>query len=82
MQQTINGDCTELTAFVCEHLSVCLDNLFPGKRSTVFIILIESMNKINCFLGHCFTFFSGKAERVSPFFDSVLLLIELNTLKP
>ena len=57
MQQTINGDCTELTAFVCEHLSVCLDNLFPGKRSTVFIILIESMNKINCFLGHCFTFF-------------------------
>ena len=57
MQQTIHGDCTELTAFVCEHLSVCLDNLFPGKRSTVFIILIESMNKINCFLGHCFTFF-------------------------
>ena len=28
MQQTIHGDCTELTAFVCEHLSVCLHNPF------------------------------------------------------
>ena len=34
--------------------------LFPGKLSAVFIILIESMNKINCFLGHCFTFFLGR----------------------
>ena len=30
--------------------------LFPRKLPAVFIILIESMNKINCFLGHCFTF--------------------------
>ena len=28
MQQTIHGDCTELTAFVCEHLFVCLHNPF------------------------------------------------------
>ena len=28
MQQTIHGDCTELTTFVCEHLSVCLHNTF------------------------------------------------------
>ena len=34
--------------------------LFPGKLSVVFIILIESMNKINCFLGHCSTFFLGR----------------------
>ena len=34
--------------------------LFSRKLSAVFIILIESMNKINCFLGHCFTFFPGR----------------------
>ena len=28
MQQTIHEDCTELTTFVCEHLSVCLHNPF------------------------------------------------------
>ena len=28
MQQTIRRDCTELTASVCEHLSVCLTNPF------------------------------------------------------
>ena len=28
MQQTVHGDCVELTAFVCEHLSVCLHNPF------------------------------------------------------
>ena len=55
--------------------------LFPGKLCAVFIILIESMNKINCFLDHCFTFFSGKVVQVSPFFASVLLQIELNALK-
>ena len=34
--------------------------LFLGKLSAVFIILIESMNKMNCFLGHYFTFFLGR----------------------
>ena len=28
MQQTIHDDCTELTAFVCEYLSVWLHNPF------------------------------------------------------
>ena len=28
MQQIIHGDCTELTAFVCEYLSVWLHNPF------------------------------------------------------
>ena len=54
--------------------------LFPGELSAVFIIL-ESMNKINCFFGHCFTFFSWNVVQVSTFFASVLLQIELNTLK-
>ena len=81
MQQTIHGDCTELSTFVYERLSVCLHNPFPGKVSAVFIILIESMNKISCFLDHCVTFFPGKVVQVSPFFASVLLQIELNNLK-
>ena len=33
---------------------------FPRKLSAVIIIPIESMNKVNCFLGHCFTLFLGK----------------------
>ena len=31
MQQTIHGDCTELTPFVCEHILVSLHNPFSGK---------------------------------------------------
>ena len=54
--------------------------LFPGMLSAVSILL-ESMKKISCFLGHYFTFFSGKVVQVSPSFTSVLLQIELNTLK-
>ena len=60
MQLAIHGDRTELDAFVCEHLSVCFRNSHPEKLPAVFIILIESMNKINCFLGHCFTFFLAR----------------------
>ena len=33
MQQTIHGNCTELTAFVCEHLSVCLHNPFSQEAA-------------------------------------------------
>ena len=53
--------------------------LFPRKLSAVFIIHIKSMYKINCFLGHCFTFFLGRLCMYP--FASVLLQIELNTLK-
>ena len=68
MQQTIHGDCTKLAAFVSKHLSVYLIILFPGKLSAVFIVLIESVNKINFFLGHCFTFLSGKVGHYFTFF--------------
>ena len=33
--------------------------LFPGKLSAVFIIVIESVSKINCFLGHLLFFWDG-----------------------
>ena len=81
MQQTIHGDCTELTAFVCEHLSVCLHNPFSHEAFCSIHHPQRSMHKISCFLGHCVTFFSGKIVQVSPFFASVLLQIELNTQK-
>ena len=44
--QKNHGDCTELTAFVCEHLYVCYIILFPRKLSAIFVILIERMNRI------------------------------------
>ena len=47
--------------------------LFPGKLSPLFIILIESMNKIKCFLGHSFTFFLGRLCKYSLFFCFYLL---------
>ena len=37
MQQTIHGDCTELTAFVCEQLSVNL-HMFTFSREAVCCI--------------------------------------------
>ena len=41
-----------MNTFLCTYVI-----LFPGKLSAIFVILIESMNKINCFLSHCFIFF-------------------------
>ena len=85
LNATNNGDCTELTAFICEHLFVCLHTeiLFLRKLSVVFIILIEIMNKSNCFfcLGPLLYLFSGKVKQVTSFFASVFLQIKLNTLK-
>ena len=37
-----------------------IESFFTRKLSAVFIILIKIMNKINCFLGHCFTFLLGR----------------------
>ena len=37
--------------------------LFHRKLSAVFIIFIESMNKVNFFLGQCFTLFQGKLSK-------------------
>ena len=81
MQQTIHGDCTELTAFVCEHLSSCLRN--PFSREVVCCIhhLYRTHEQDHFFLGLLLYLFPGKAVQVSPFFTSVLLQIELNTLK-
>ena len=53
---------------------------FCGKLSAVFIILIESMNKIIVF-GPLLYLFPGKVVQVSPCFTSVFLQIELTTLK-
>ena len=80
MQQTIHGDCTELAAFVLITFLYAFKILFPGKLSAVFIILIKHKQD-QLFLEPLLYLFSGKFVEVSPFFASVLLQIELNTLK-
>ena len=81
MQQTIHGDCTELTAFVCEHLSVCLHNPFSQEAVCCIHHPQRKHEQDQLFLGPLLYLFSGKVVQVSPFFASVLLQIELNTLK-
>ena len=60
MQQTINGECTELAAFAWEHHSVCLKNHFPPE-AVCCIDHPHGKHEQDCFLGHyCFTFFLGR----------------------
>ena len=81
MQQTIHGDCTELTAFVCEHLSVCLYNPFSRQAVCCIYHCRRSTNKISYLLGQCFTFFLGRLCKYPSSFASFPLQIELNILK-
>ena len=81
MQQTIHGDCTELTAFVCEHLSSCLRNPFSREAVCYIHHLYRTHEQGHFFLGLLLYLFPGKAVQVSPFFTSVLLQIKLNALK-
>ena len=81
MQQTIHGDCTDLTAFICEHLSVCLHNPFSWEAVCCIHHPHRKHEQDQLFLGPLLYLFSGKVVQVSPFFASVLLQIELNTMK-
>ena len=81
MQQAMHGDCAELTAFVCEHLSICLHNLFCQEAVYCIHHPLRKHEQDQLFLGLMLYLFSGKVEQVSPFFISVFLQIELNTLK-
>ena len=81
MQQTIHGDCTELTAFVCEHLSVCLRNPFPQEAVCCIHHPQRKHEQDQLFLGPLLYLFSEKVVQVSPFFASILLQIEWNILK-
>ena len=81
MQQTIQGDCTELTAFVCEHLSVCSHKPFFWKAACCIHHPHRKHEQGQLFLGPLLFLFSGKVVQGSPFFASVLLQIKLSTLK-
>ena len=58
MQQAIHGDCTELTAFICEHLSVCLHN--PFSREAVCCIHRHKHEQDQLFFVTLLYLFSGK----------------------
>ena len=79
MQQTFHGDCTELTPFVCEHFSVCLHDSFS--QEALCCIHHPHRKHDQLFLRPLLKFLSGQIVQVFPFFASVLLQIELNTLK-
>ena len=81
MQQTIYGDFTELTAFVCEQLSVCLHNPFSQEAVCCIHHLHRKHEQDQFFLGPMLYLFSGKVVQVSPFVASFLLQIKLNTVK-
>ena len=72
MQQTIHGDCTELTAFVCEHLEACL-HPFSWEAVSCIHHPHRKHEQDELFLGPLLYLFSGKVVQVSPFFASVSL---------
>ena len=79
MQQTIQGDCTELTAFVCEHLSVCSHKPFFWKAACCIHHPHRKHEQDQLFLGPLLYLLSGKVLQVSSFVASVLLQIKLNS---
>ena len=80
MQQTIHGNCTELTAFVCESLSECLLNPFPQEAVYCIRHPHGKHEQDQLFLWPLVFLFS-EVVQISPFYASDLLQIELNTLK-
>ena len=70
MQQTIHRDCTEPTAFVCEHFSVCLHNPFPQEAVCCIHHPHKKYVQNQLFLGPLFYLFSGKVVHVSLCFSS------------
>ena len=81
MQQAIHGDCAELAAFICEHLSVCLHHPFSWEAVCCIHHPDRKHEQDHLFLGPLLYLFSGKFLQVFPFFASDLLQIELNTMK-
>ena len=81
MLQTIHRDYTELTGFVCDHLFVCLHSPFSWEAVCCIYHPRRNHEEDQLFLRPLLYLFSGKVVQVSPFFASVLLQIELNTLK-
>ena len=70
MQQTIHRDCTKLTAFVCEHFSVCLHNPFPKETVCCIHHPHKKHEQNQLFLGPMIYLFSGKVVHVSFCFSS------------
>ena len=68
-------------SFVCEHLSVCLHNPFSWKAVCCIHHPHRKHEQDQWLLEPLLYLFSGKVVQVSPFFASVLLQIESNTLK-
>ena len=67
MQQTIHGDCTEPSTFVCEHLSVCLDNPFSQEAVCCIHHPHKKHEQDQLFLGPLLYLFSGDGCASIPF---------------